>query len=283
MVKIEPQGPRLCKHVLPVPADVIAGYKTLHLQEAKYTVTAIEAMPEAVANWYRYLTLYDRTLRREHEWSEDEPSDAYWSWSVRLNLASGALATAKLGLDAALAGYYSQAYGLLRHMAETWEQMVYLRFNDQAARQWFSPDGVQPAQEPGQGTILRGIRKHGKKEFGLLGNLDIIDEKIDALNKGAHPSRLMMVQVSTETPGVRQLGANFNPGLLGACMDLGTVLMALLLREMERIVPIDDAWETEFKTLGEARRQWHRAAFGAGPIEDGPQSPAPAANAQPGA
>jgi hypothetical protein len=59
------------------------------------------------------------TMRREHDWGEDDPSDAYWSWSVRLNLASGAAATAKLTLDAALAGYYSPAYGLLRHLAET--------------------------------------------------------------------------------------------------------------------------------------------------------------------
>ena len=60
-------------------------------------------------------------MRREHDWGEDDPSDACWSWSVRLNLASGAAATAKLTLDAALAGYYSPAYGLLRHLAETWE------------------------------------------------------------------------------------------------------------------------------------------------------------------
>ena len=97
-------------------------------------------------------------------------------------MACGALATVKLALDAALAGYYSQAYGLLRHMSETWEQMVYLRFNEQAGKQWFSPDGAKSAQEPSQGMILRGIRKHGKKEFGLLGNLDIIEEKIAALN-----------------------------------------------------------------------------------------------------
>jgi hypothetical protein len=141
MVKINAHGPRVCKHVLPVSAEVFAGYRMLHMQEAHYTKSALEAMPDAVVNWYRYLTLYDRTLRREHEWPEDEPSDAYWSWSVRLNLASGTLASAKLALDAALAGYYSQAYGLLRHMAETWEQMVYLRLNEPAAKQWFSLDG----------------------------------------------------------------------------------------------------------------------------------------------
>ena len=274
MVKIEPDGPRFCKHVLPVSAAMITGYRTLHIQEAKYTRTALEAMPDAVATWYRYLTLYDRTLRREHEWPEDEPSDAYWSWTVRLNLASGALATAKLTLDAALAGYYSQAYGLLRHMAETWKQMVYLRLNEQAAKQWFSPDGLTPAQEPSQGTILRGIRRLGKAEFGLLENLDIVEDRISGLNKGAHPSGLMMAQVSTEIAGMRQLGANVDRGLLGNVMSLGTVFMALLLREIEHIVPADAAWQTEFDSIGKERNEWHKAEIGEEPSDDAHRSAA---------
>jgi hypothetical protein len=272
LVKIRPDGPRASKSVLPVPNEVIAGYRTLHLQEARYTRKALEAMPDAVANWYGYLTLYDRTLRREHDWPEDEPSDAYWSWSVRLNLATGAAATAKLTLDAALAGYYSQAYGLLRHMAETWEQIVYLRLNEPAGKHWFSPDGVEPAREPSQETILRGIRRRGKDERGVLDNLTLVEEMIGALNKGAHPSGLMMVQVSTETAGMRNLGANFNPDLLGAVMDRGTLFMAMLLNEIENIVPVDAAWRAEFDALGEEQRQWHKTAFDTEPGDDTPQS-----------
>ena len=261
-VKIKHDGPRFCKNVIPVPGTVIAGYRKLHIQEAKYTLRALEAMPEAVANWYGYLTLYDRTMRREHDWGEDDPSDAYWSWSVRLNLASGAAATAKLTLDAALAGYYSPAYGLLRHLAETWEQMVYLRLNEQAARQWFSPDGVVPARVPSKGTVLGGIRKRGKAEVGLLNNLNLVEHTISALNDGAHPSGLMMVQVSTDTASMRQLGANFNRELLGSVMSWGTVFIALLLREIEHIVPSDEQWRAEFDALGEDRRRWHAATLG---------------------
>jgi hypothetical protein len=212
--------------------------------------------------------------RQEHDSESTGPDDTYWSWSVRLNLASGAIATAKLTLDAALAGYYSQAYGLLRHMAETWEQMVFLRLNESTALRWFSPDETSPAREPSQGTILRGIRKHGKKERGLLDNLTLVEKMICELNKGAHPSGLMMVQVSTETPGMRQLGANFNKDLLGVIMDRGTVFMAMLLREIEYIVPVEDAWQAESDLLGEEQRQWHKAAFGEEPSEDVPESPA---------
>ena len=199
---------------------------------------------------------------------------------MRLNLASGALATAKLTLDAALAGYYSQAYGLLRHMAETWEQMVYLRLNEPAAKRWFSPDGVKPAQEPSKKTVLNGIRKLGKNEIGLLDNLDVVEDKISILNDGAHPSGLMMVQVSTATPGMRQLGANFDRGLLGNVMSLGTVFMAMLLRQIEHLVAVDTAWQSEFDAIGEERRQWHKAELGEEPSEDTSDSPAPTAASQ---
>jgi hypothetical protein len=92
---------------------------------------------------------------------------------------------------------------------------------------------------------------------------------------------MMMAQVSTTTPGVRQLGGAFKQEILGACMDLGTVLMALLLREIERIVPVDAVWQAEFAALGEERRQWHRAAFGGDRGKNGSQSPAPASDPHP--
>lgn len=67
---------------------------------------------------------------------------------MRLNLASCAAATTKVILDTTHAGYYSQAYRLVWHMAETSEQTVYLRLNERAANQWPSPDDVKLAQEP---------------------------------------------------------------------------------------------------------------------------------------
>jgi hypothetical protein len=115
----------------------------------------------------------------------------------------------------------------------------------------------------------------------LLNNLTLVEEMIVALNKGAHPSGLMMVQVSTETAGMRQLGGSFRQEILGACMNLGTLLMALLLYEIARIVPVDDVWQAEFSALGEGRREWHQAAFGGGSEGNGSQSPAPASDPQP--
>jgi hypothetical protein len=63
-------------------------------------------------------------------------------------MASCAAASAKVILDTTHAGYYSQAYRLVWHMAETSEQMVYLLLNERTTNQWPSPDDMKPAGEP---------------------------------------------------------------------------------------------------------------------------------------
>jgi hypothetical protein len=265
-VKLTRHGPRACKHVLPSSDEVIAGYRTLHTQEEIYNRKAIEAMPDAVKNWYGHLTLYDRVMRREYEWPKTEPDDDYWSWKARLNLAIVAESTAKLVLDASLAGYYSQAYGMLRHMVETWEQMVYLRLIEEpgTGMRWFTPNGIQPARVPKQDTIRKALRKIAKagKLPWLTHNLNAIEAMVERLNKGAHPGSFTMVQASTEMPGFQQLGAKFDRELLGDCLSLGTAAMALLLCEIEWLFPDSSMWQDEFKSLQKERNEWFRAAYG---------------------
>jgi hypothetical protein len=266
MVKLTRHGPRACKHVLPATEEVIAGYRTLHTQEEIFNRKAIETMPDAVRNWYRHLTLYDRVLRRKYEWPKEEPDDEYWSWKARLSLAIVAASTAKLVLDASLAGYYSQAYGMLRHMVETWEQMVYLRLNEEPGigLRWFSPDGAQPARVPKQESIRKALRRFSKARNlpWIVHNLDAIEGLLDRLHKGAHPGSFTMVQASSETPGRLQLGAKLDPELLGDCLSLGTAAMALLLCEIEWLFPDSSTWQDEFKSIQQERNEWFREKYG---------------------
>jgi hypothetical protein len=136
--------------------EAIAGYRTLHLQEAKYTGIALANMPAEIAVWHRYLTLFNRTMRKEHVSPSENRDDVRTAWGLQLSLASAASSSAKLILDATLAGYYSQAFALIRHMLETWQQMAYVRLNERAARQWFSPDGIRNPKQSNQNTVTKG-------------------------------------------------------------------------------------------------------------------------------
>ncbi len=252
-----------CKPMLDGTAQLIAGYKAFHDQEGKYTAIALQEMPDAVAVWYRFLTLYDSMLRREHASPFDDRDVQHKAWHLRLQLSSTAAATAKLVLDASLAGYYSQAFGLIRHMYETWQQMVYVRFNPAAAHQWYTPDGIRMPQEPAPDTITNGARKFARKDPELELNALEVERQIKGLNKGAHPSGLAVSQNTTGKPGWSQLGANFNRKLLAQAVSTGTVALALLLHETARSVPVADAWRTEFEAIVEARTIWFQAEYGA--------------------
>ena len=260
MTSIDSGPPRACKPVLNAPAHVVAGYTTLHLQEAKYTGIALEKMPAEIAVWHRYLTLFNRTMRREHISPSDNQDDARTSWGLRLSLASASAASAKLALDATLAGYYSQAYALIRHMLETWQQMTYVRLNEPAASQWFSPDGVREPRQPNQNTITTGIRRFGKNDPMALHNLRAVEKEISDLNKGAHPTVLAVMQTDTPDPELRQLGANFNPELFWRTWSIGTVALALLLHEIAQIVEVDVDWWTEFDAIRAERTRLHELA-----------------------
>lgn len=254
-----------CKPMLEGTAELIAGYKAFHDQEGKYTAIALAEMPAPVATWYRYLTLYDRALRREHASPSTTLDDHHRAWDLRLRLASTAAATAKLALDGALAGYYAQAYALLRHLLETWQQLVYVRVNPAAARQWYSPDGTRPPREPSAGTIANALRKQGTCDRELGRNAAAVAGLIVEFHKGAHPSGLAAAQPNTGKAGFLQLGANFDRRSLENVMSKGTAAMALLLHELARTVPVDDGWQDEFAAATEARSRWHEPAPSSAP------------------
>lgn len=240
---------------------LIRGYAVLHQQEAKYTEIALREMPEPVEAWYRSLTLFDTFLRREHDsgLTGGEPSPEWYSWDLRLRLAGTAIGIAKLTLDAALAGYYSATFALIRHMLETWLQLVYVRILPTEAVRWYtSAEGASP-REPGSDTIKRALDRHAKKSADqeLKHNLAVVGRKIKDCNKGAHPSSLVIGQSQTGKPGFSQLGANYLEHQFVTAMSLGTVAIALLLHEMSRSAPIDRSWYEEFRSVHEARNAWH--------------------------
>jgi len=246
-----------CKPTLDGTADVIAGYRAFHVQEGKYTALALDAMPDAVATWYRLLSLFDRALRREHESPSTELDDQHRVWEIRLRLVSTSAATAKLALDATLAGYYSQAYALLRHLLETWQQMVYVRVNPSEAKRWWSPDGILPASVPSTNKITNGLTAFGKTDRELGHNAAQVVIMIKEFHKGAHPSGLIVSQTNAGKAGFAQLGANFDRRFLANVMSKGTAAMALLLQEYARTSSVDTAWREEFAKILQSRTRWH--------------------------
>ena len=56
------------------------------------------------------------------------------------------VSAAKSSLDDLLAGYYSQAFGGIRHMLETFVQCLYVSFNPDETEHWYEQEGGIAAQ-----------------------------------------------------------------------------------------------------------------------------------------
>lgn len=259
MVKLTNDGPRACKHVLPVPPDVIAGYQHLHTNEEIFNRKAIQAMPEAVANWYGSLAIFVTILKPDYECPDQEDEQACTARMLRLHFAIAACGTSKIVLDLVLAGHYAQAYALLRNMFETWLQMVFLRLDPSVALAWMGTSGDQHRHEPSYGRVLKGVKKR-MKHAGDKANVATVESKINQLNKGAHPSRILIAQVRGDEPGGAWLGGNLDPDRLKEAMDIGTIATALLIHEIGRLFDLDDDFWSRFEQLRQERDAWRQAA-----------------------
>ena len=107
-----------CRPVPRWPEKVVCGYCALVPQEVKDSRAVFEEISGAFEPWFRMLALLEEVLRREHDFAGKADPQGI-AWLLRLRLAAVAAGTARMVLDAALAGYYAQGFALVRHMLET--------------------------------------------------------------------------------------------------------------------------------------------------------------------
>ncbi len=145
-------------------------------------------------------------------------------------------------------------------MFETWLQIVYLRLEPSVAAHWMGRSGEQHLHEPSYQSVLNGVKKR-TGHAGDKANVATVESKINQLNKGAHPSRLLVAQVRGEELGVAWLGGNLDLDRLKEAMDLGTVATALLIHEAGRLFDFDDGFWARFEQLHRERDAWREAAL----------------------
>lgn len=96
--------------ILDLSEAMLAGYLLLESDERQFTALALSEHSDFVAVWYRYLNLFRDVVLGEGSLRENT------NWSVQhqlaMRFAAVAIGTAKLVLDAGLAGYYMQASAL---------------------------------------------------------------------------------------------------------------------------------------------------------------------------
>lgn len=198
--------------------------------------------------WYKFLTLLkDGILGREFDLG---PAEISISRQLAMHFIAASAGTAKLILDAGLAGYYAQAFSLVRHLFETWLRLEYIRLRPDQATLWFESPNGQPHQPPNEGSIHRYLRNNptnGRKETVEK----LIGEKLPFLNLMAHPSPATLQQTVGASANRFEVGANYIPRQCVSVLHEGASGLRFLLTSLNDFFQQDDAWYQEFQmTIG---------------------------------
>ena len=250
---------KACKPMLaPSHERDIRGYHRLHTQEAKYTGIALERQRDGIEIWHRLLSLLDDAVRGEHQSPAHPGTHEHDSWELRLRIAVTEVNTAKLALDAALAGYHVQSLGLIRRMLESWRLMVFARIRVDLAKLWLEPVQKGKYDTLGEGKIKRQVEKHASKnDKSLLHNAITVNSLIVQCHKGTHPSELGFEPMETGNSEHQHVGATYTERRLKGGLSFGMASIGLIIDEVRRDVHISEEWANEFNEVANLTRQWH--------------------------
>lgn len=225
-----------------VAADIAEGYAEFDREETVYLHRALEAFPAEIETWYRALTLLNRSLRFAGDPAPfllpTATHDDERAYQTKLRLAGVAAGTSKMALEAILVGRYGQAYALLRHIFETWRIMVYLGIHPEMARAWLVVNGDPPVNQPGEGAVIRALRRWAKahKDLDLASQIDALERIKATLDAGAHPTRMTVQQTFHPTDDSRvYLAAGFDRTQAMDTFILGVLANIFLL---DRVIPL---------------------------------------------
>ena len=246
------------------PADVVQGYYDLEVLERGQTLRAQRAHLAEVNLWYRGLTLYQRGMLGTWDFSRHvEEGASFEMQGLRSQFLGLGVSSAKVALDALLAGYYSVAFAAIRHMVETFAQCAYVSVHPDQARLWYEQPGGLASQPdpPGMLPMVQAIQAHPS---GRGGRLSAMMDKAYAswrvMCKGAHPSGEGIGQTRGEGAGKSLFGPTYRRDLCLVGFEHGLfATTGLLLPILGGIRPMDDGWITELEALKDGVDGWLQA------------------------
>jgi hypothetical protein len=260
----DPKRPTTPRPLLTGPPEVEEGYYDLEEHERNQMQVAMDAYPDAVALWYRALTLYRRAMLGGWPFTGAEPGSVELAaMGLQMQLLGLGISAAKSSLDDLLAGYYSQAFGGIRHMLETFVQCLYVSFHPDESEHWYEQQGGIAAQEdpPNMKTMCQVIQ--ADPEFRLTkvpGFMDKVYNSWQLMSKGAHPSAVGIKQTASEHETKHLIGATYRPDLALPGFDIGLFAVATLLPQALRAAkPKIGPWSAEWERVEDDAGAWREA------------------------
>lgn len=205
------------------------------------------------------------------------PGDTLEQWSTgyslnyRMLLGAYAARTAKVALDAALTGYYSQCLALCRSLYEAYKRMVFVRIRPNEVYRWLPEEMINEEAKHMDGyhrstkPLSRDDWNNLFPEEGMANDdasrvhaslLRRAQSHMEYLNKHAHPdlegtTDLMEQEHGELDPYRLDLAPEFSEMHLDRAMHVGCSALAMLLVETSQLDGLPPWWR-------EAHQQWMR-------------------------
>jgi hypothetical protein len=257
----EPKRPTTPRPLLEGPPEVEEGYYDLEEHERNQMWVALREQQDAAALWYRALTQYRRAMLGNWTFAGMTPgTDELKAKNLQMRLLGLAVSPAKSSLDDLLAGYYSQAFGGIRFLLETFAQCCYLDFHPDETEHWYEQPGGIAAQvdPPSMQEMCRAIQ--AEAGFAYADAQQFADRLYNSwhlMSKGAHPSGVGIRQTEGADDAKSLIGATYRPDLCLAGFDIGLFALATLLpRALKIVKPQIGAWAAEWERIGKDAGEW---------------------------
>jgi hypothetical protein len=231
----------VARPMLNEPPEQLRGYLALEREERRFTTHALISHPELVSAWYLHLALLHEAIDTYR--TRPKPDATPTADVLRLGFIAASGGTAKLVLDATLAGYYTQALALVRHMFETWIRLEYLRLNPGAADRWLVDDDGRPPKPPKEEKIHDFLRK--QPDYKLKHIVEQTIRTARTLNVMAHPSQNTLQQTKGVRPGQVTIGANYEPDLCVKTLHEGMNALRLILTALGDVLNAPQEWRVQ--------------------------------------
>lgn len=240
------------------PAVLTEGYYELEALERGFALQAMRYHREPVAIWYRALTLFREGMIGTWEYpGDDGPGVGMAMWGLQSQLLGLGVSSAKAALDMLLAGYYSVAYGAIRHMLESFVQCLYVTVKPEEVRRWYQdPEGTDADhRSPGMKIMVDAI-KALPAWADAAWMFDKVYDAWSLMSKGSHPTGAGITQTVDEAASRHVIGATYNRDLARTGFDHGLFAVLCLIQALSWTRHQDPTWNGRLAALWQDARTW---------------------------
>jgi len=250
------------------PDHVTRGYYELEELQRGFTLTALREHQDAVALWYRGLTLYRSGMMGTWEYpGRQQRGNRVTAWGIQTKLLGLGIGSAKASLDLLLAGHYSMAYAGIRHMLESTLQVLYLAACPLESPMWFGKPGYcarelinankKPPKfvPPNSMQMVEQLTKY-VPQWG--DGLKVVYDSWALMSRGAHPASEGMRQTEPESDTFHVIGPTYVEDLCLTGFDHGLSAVNRQLHALNILKPQSEDWNAQHDALTEAMAKWRQ-------------------------